>query len=54
MNYIDEITGTNLNEEAKQLGKQIGELIKKVKQKIREGRKTRNQLKSSFDQILLP
>lgn len=39
MNYIDEITGANLNDEAKQLGKQIGELIKKVKQKIRADRK---------------
>ena len=39
LNYIDELTGTSLNEEAKQLGRQIGELIKKVKQKIYEGRK---------------
>ncbi len=42
MRYIDEITGTNLNNEAKRLGKQIGELIKKVKQKMMEERKTRN------------
>ena len=42
MEYIDEITGENLVNEAKQLGKQIGELIKKVKQKIMLERKTRN------------
>jgi four helix bundle protein len=32
--YIDEGTAHALNEEAKQLGKQIGELIKRVKEKI--------------------
>ncbi|MDP4263098.1 MAG: four helix bundle protein [Bacteroidota bacterium] len=44
MNYIDETTGNSLNNEAKFLGKQIGELIKKVKQKITDERraKTRN------------
>ena len=30
LNYIDEITGSNLCDEARQLGKQIGELIRKV------------------------
>lgn len=39
MNYIDEVTGNNLNEEAKILSRQIGELIKKVKQKIADKRK---------------
>src|SRR5688572_11346874 len=39
LNYIDEPTGNSLNEEAKLLGRQIGELIKKVKQKITEGKK---------------
>jgi four helix bundle protein len=34
MNYIEESEAAILNEEAKQLGKQIGELIKKVKIKI--------------------
>jgi cobalt/nickel transport system permease protein len=34
MKYIDEQAGNSLNEEAKQLGRQIGELIKKVKQKL--------------------
>jgi four helix bundle protein len=43
MNYIDEITGNNLTDEAKQLGKQIGELIKKVKQKINEEKKLRTR-----------
>ena len=42
MEYIDKITVENLVNEAKQLGKQIGELIKKVKQKIMLERKTRN------------
>ena len=39
MKYIDEHTGNSLNEEAKLLGRQIGELIKKVKQKIIEDKK---------------
>lgn len=43
MGYIDEITGNNLTDEAKQLGKQIGELIKKVKQKINEERKVKTR-----------
>jgi four helix bundle protein len=34
MEYIDNITANTLNEEAKQLGKQIGELMRKVKDKI--------------------
>lgn len=42
MNYIDENTGSRLNEETKLLGRQIGELIKKVKQKIIFERKFRN------------
>jgi four helix bundle protein len=42
LKYIDEATGINLNNEAKILGRQIGELIKKVKQRISETRKTRN------------
>lgn len=43
INYIDEMTGNNLNDEAKILGKQIGELIKKVKQRIAEERKARTR-----------
>jgi four helix bundle protein len=39
MGYIDETIGNNLSDDAKQLGKQIGELIKKVKQKIADNRK---------------
>ena len=39
MNYIDEVTGNDLNEEAKILARQIGGLIKKVKQKIVDERK---------------
>ena len=41
MKYIDEQAGNSLNEEAKQLGRQIGELIKRVKQKIAEVRKSK-------------
>jgi four helix bundle protein len=41
LNYIEEKTGIALNEEAKQLGRQIGELIKKVKQKISDEKKTK-------------
>jgi len=41
MNYIDEQAGNSLNEEAKQLGRQIGELIKMVKQKIVDVRKSK-------------
>ena len=41
MNYIDEEAGNSLNEEAKQLGRQIGELIKKVKQRIAAIRKSK-------------
>jgi four helix bundle protein len=41
MNYIDNVIGNNLNAETKQLGKQIGELIRKVKQKIVENRKVK-------------
>jgi four helix bundle protein len=43
MNFIDEITGNNLNDEAKLLGRQIGELIRKVKQRIAEERKARTR-----------
>jgi four helix bundle protein len=43
LKYIDDNTGTILNEEAKQLGRQIGELIKKVKQKIAEERKPKSR-----------
>lgn len=44
MGYINEDMSTSLNDEAKQLGKQIGELMRKVKIKILETRtaKTRN------------
>jgi len=44
MEYISEEVSTSLNDEAKQLGKQIGELMRKVKMKIIETRtaKTRN------------
>jgi len=42
LNYIDEKTSASLNNEAQILGKQIGELIKKVKQRIVETRKSRN------------
>jgi four helix bundle protein len=42
LNYIDKGKGHELNEEAKTLGKQIGELIKKVRQKILSERKSRN------------
>ena len=38
MNYIDEIRGAELTNEAKILGKQIGELIRKVKQKMADER----------------
>lgn len=41
LNYIEEKTGNELSEEAKQLGRQIGELIKKVKLKILDERKTK-------------
>ena len=41
LNYIDEPTGHSLNEEAKLLGRQIGELIKKVKLKITDERKSK-------------
>lgn len=43
MKYIDEMTRNNLNDEAKELGSQIGGLIKKVKQKIVEERKTKTR-----------
>lgn len=43
LKYIDEITGVNLTEQASQLGSQIGELIKKVKQKIIFERKTKSR-----------
>ena len=43
LKYIDEETGNSLTEEARQLGRQIGELIKKVKQKIADGRKTKSR-----------
>ena len=39
LKYIDESTGNSLNAEAKLLAQQIGELIKKVKQKITEDKK---------------
>jgi hypothetical protein len=44
MVYINEEVSTSLNDEAKQLGKQIGELMRKIKMKIIETRttKTRN------------
>ncbi len=44
LKYIDETTGNVLAQEAAQLGRQIGELIKKVKQKIvaEKGSKSRN------------
>ena len=41
MNYIDGQTGDSLNEEAKQLGRQIGELIKLVKLKIADVRRSK-------------
>lgn len=41
LKYIDETTGVNLTNEARQLGRQIGELIKKVKQKIADERKSK-------------
>lgn len=37
--YINEILGNNLKEDAKLLSRQIGELIKKVKQKITDDKK---------------
>jgi four helix bundle protein len=43
LKHIDESTGVNLTEEARQLGRQIGELIKKVKQKIADERKTKSR-----------
>ena len=43
LKYIDEETGNSLTEEARQLGRQIGELIKKVKQKIADERKTKSR-----------
>lgn len=43
LKYIDENTGTALTEEAWQLGRQIGELIKKVKQKIADERKSKSR-----------
>jgi four helix bundle protein len=43
LKYIDEDTGNSLTEEARQLGRQIGELIKKVKQKIADERKTKSR-----------
>jgi four helix bundle protein len=42
LNFIDEKDGLELKEEARRLGSQIGELIKKVKHRISESRKTRN------------
>lgn len=41
LSYVDEKTGSDLNSEAIQLGKQIGELIKRVKQKIADERKSK-------------
>lgn len=41
LKYIDEDAGIMLVEEARRLGRQIGELIQKVKQKITEERKCR-------------
>ena len=43
LKYSDEGTGNSLTEEARQLGRQIGELIKKVKQKIADERKTKSR-----------
>ncbi|MEQ1675439.1 MAG: four helix bundle protein [Chitinophagaceae bacterium] len=43
LKYIDESTGLALTEEARQLGRQIGELIKKVKQKIADERKSKSR-----------
>jgi four helix bundle protein len=43
MNYIDEAMGNLLNEEAKVLGRQIGLLIRKVKQRIIDNRGTGNR-----------
>lgn len=42
MNFIDKKIAGELNQDAKLLGQQIGELIKKVKTKIATTRKTRN------------
>jgi four helix bundle protein len=41
LKYIDENLGINLKEERKLLSRQIGELIKKVKQKITEDKKNK-------------
>ena len=43
LKYIDETTGISLTDEARQLGRQIGELIKKVKQKIGDERKSKSR-----------
>jgi four helix bundle protein len=42
LKYIDAKEGSELKDEATQLGRHIGDLIKKVKQRIAESRKTRN------------
>src|SRR5687767_12408860 len=42
LKYITANQGSEIKEEARQLGSQIGKLIKKVKQRIAESRKTRN------------
>ncbi len=43
LKYIDETTGISLTDEARQLGRQIGELIKMVKQKIADERKSKSR-----------
>ena len=43
LKYIDETTGISLTDEARQLERQIGELIKKVKQKIGDERKSKSR-----------
>ena len=43
LKYIEEITGNDLNDEATLLGRQIGELIRKVKLKIAAERKPRTR-----------
>lgn len=44
--YIDILTANKLNDEAKQLGKQIGELIRKVKEKLIMTKRDIHALKS--------
>lgn len=43
LSYIDASTGDDLNEESKLLSRQIGELIKRVKQKIAEDKKSKSR-----------